>query len=299
MTITEAKQIPLKDLLAIWGFHPVKETKDYYLYYSVFQKDKVPLFYVFKSTNTWKDFGKNLEGHTINLVMELYQYDAFKAIKLLTTMKNTSHKKDSLFELHNENWREMLQQTRITKIKTQSLITYLTLQLGLLPRIWKSHPNLYELDYQSKDLEGVWRTFSTIAWLTDIGSYDLHILETKNVSFGPTHITTIFGDTADINVFDHFFNYLSALQYFDVPKFRNTTIILNSLHNTPKIDEILKSAEIVNLFLNNSEFEGKEVAITIKSRASPNQSIINRSLQIHPKHENFNDFLLETNIKKN
>jgi DNA primase len=82
-------------------------------------------------------------------------------------------------------------------------------------------------------------------------------------------------------------DFLSALVYYQQSIPINTTIVLNSLSNLRRINNLLPNFTQINLFLDNDN-AGENATNDIISQF-PNA--VNHSRIIYPEYKDFNDFL--------
>ena len=83
MTYQEANNISIKDYLESLGILPVVDKLYYGMYHSPLRQDDTPSFKVDYGVNLWCDFGTGEGGSLIDLVMKLYECNAYGAISRL------------------------------------------------------------------------------------------------------------------------------------------------------------------------------------------------------------------------
>jgi hypothetical protein len=139
-------------------------------------------------------------------------------------------------------------------------------------------PQLKEAYYTNND-----KQYFALAFENDSNGYELRSKYFKGCT--KKDITTIPGKGNSLNLFEGFFDYLSALTCFD-ERSCNTTIVLNSLVNLDKVD--LTRYDKINLFLDNDK-SGIKTATDIIQK---HPGAVNRSQQFYRFCKDFNEYLL-------
>lgn len=286
MTLDQAKQISIKDYLASIGHYPVKEMPKSWLYYSPIHTEKTPSFHVMKDGKFYKDFGlDDKAGDIVNLVQKIHGLSIKAAFeKLQSTQIQASN--FSFYEKQTiTNKRDGFSTRPITKI---DLINYLAYR-KIPKEIWSKQANLFQACYYIIDAKKI-----NLAWKNDSGGFDLRGTGQKRFvsTEGIKDITTIPGGT-DINVFEGFFDYMSALTYFKTWKLKNTSVVLNSLSNIQKASKLFVPGININLFLDNDQAGHSATSQLIKVYSN----CVDRSKQLYPDHKDFNDFLINLSTK--
>jgi hypothetical protein len=172
-----------------------------------------------------------------------------------------------------------------TPINDPKLMVYLAIDRAIPAKVWQNVPELSQIIYCPMGARYDIR-YSNIAFRNDSGGFELRNREFKG-SLAPKTITTIPGTGNDLNLFEGFFDYMSALVYFKTPRLKNTTIILNSLANIKKARPAIEKAELINLFLDNDP-AGTGAANNLQAMFG---NCINRSLELYPDFHDFNDLV--------
>jgi hypothetical protein len=134
--------------------------------------------------------------------------------------------------------------------------------------------------------------YKAIGFKNDKGGFELRSRHFKGGT-SPKYYTTIkerFND--EINIFEGFFDFLSALTYYQVNFLEGTTIILNSVAFLEKVIPMLSSFKVVNSYLDNDK-AGEEAFMKLSNNHT---NVINRSKIIFPNHKDFNDCLMGIHI---
>jgi Toprim-like len=106
-------------------------------------------------------------------------------------------------------------------------------------------------------------------------------------------ITVFDKGTNHVNLFEGFFDFLSALQYYGTKTLKNTTVILNTNSNLKAFLAILTDNQIINSFLDND----KSGQTTVNQLVSKGFEVLNQSVNIYPNSKDFNDYLLGKSMK--
>ena len=119
------------------------------------------------------------------------------------------------------------------------------------------------------------------------GGYELRSKYFKGSS-SPKYYTLIKGQNkTTINLFEGFFDFLSALTYYNLQIPNKDTIILISLTFISDVLPLFAKSQKVNTFLDNDK-AGKNASIMLQNEFSV---VRNRSIEIYPEFNDFNDFL--------
>ena len=262
--------------------------------------------------NYFKDFLTNKVGDILNFVEYYYNLNTKEAIEELKKTFN-EHNLDRLNEIKEKNnifiqevqqklEKEKNNNIEIKKIQTlqnQALIDYLQtrgidLQTGI-------SAGIKEIYYQNKKNN---KNYFGLAFENNSGGFEVRNAYFKG-SFGTKDITTFENSKSnEINIFEGFLDYVSAIKLSKGKILQQNNIILNSVAETKKaIEAIEKMQHIkkVKLYLDNDN-AGKEATKLIKNELSKRKKeleiIDNSSFYKHCK--DINDFLQEKlQLKKN
>jgi DNA primase len=291
MNCKQANQLDINQVLKGLGVDGKPAGNNCTLYCSPLRQDDKPSFAVYADTNKWHDFGSGESGTLVDLVMKLHNCTTGQALAILAKNEPTQPAKPFLFKKQNEvekiySTDSKFQNVRIGQVTDTRLIDYLASR-GISCETWSQQKQLHQINYTTVGKQGNKYHCFNLAWQTDSGSFELRGTGNFKGCFGHKDITTIPGTGKDLNLFEGFFDYLSALEYFRAAILKNTTIVLNSLTNIKKAMAAIEQAEIVNLFLDNDP-PGTGAANNLYQKTG---NCINRSLELYPNHHDFNDFL--------
>ena len=281
MNAAQAKQIEITDLLSKLSFEPTKIQNYKVWYSSPLHAEKTPSFKVDLQKRLWIDYGLGIGGNIIDLVMQMYNLDFSEALQKLSELIGGDTKSFSFSQANplpaptpaTESKTEI---KKIQDIQNQALIDYLRKR-----KVKKYNNYLQEIYYTQND-----KNYFALAFKNDSDGY-----ETRNAYFkgciGKKDITTIKSSQNEkLSVFEGFMDYLSALTYYKIDKFKSDVIILNSVSNKNIIIPLLNRYKKVYLFLDNDK-AGNE---TKQELYTANHNCIDCS-NLYKNYKDFNDFL--------
>ena len=106
--------------------------------------------------------------------------------------------------------------------------------------------------------------YFAIGFPNDAGGYEVQNQYFKG-SFAPKTISTFsFSESDTLLLFEGFFDYLSALEYYNKTSFPATVIVLNSLSNLSKALHEIKRYSKMSTFFDHDK-TGRKAQETIKS----------------------------------
>jgi DNA primase len=242
--IRQIKDISIVDYLASLGHQPAKTHGNEYVYFSPIRNEHTPSFFVNPAKNVYKDWGKD-GGDIIKLVMELSSCDFLGAVSSLNSWKpGMSCGVISVQPIQNTHQVETgIEILEVKPLAHEALINYLNSRR--IPFSFAAH-YLKEIHYINKR-----KRFFSIGFANDNGGWALRNARFKNC-VGTNGITyfEVPGSTA-ISVFEGFFDFLSALVYFQVAQSKNSVIVLNSTSNLKSSFSILAKYGMVYTYLDN------------------------------------------------
>ncbi len=287
MNCDEARSISIVDFLSKNSIALVGENGTWYRYENPIRNERTPSFFVNKKKNYWKDFGSGEFGNIIDLVRIMNHTDITGALNILKENKLTQHHSFSFSQQESEidGSEAKLIIRHLQPIQNKALIQYLNYRKIPLTIAAKYLKEAYYINTNSH------KQFFGLAFKNDKGGYALsNKLKGGKLTVKPSYFTSIQGNPESVNIFEGFFNFLSALVYFKVNQPGNTTIVLNSLSNLNKVIPLLNQFKTVNLFLDHDpESQAGEKATEKIKSIHPN--VIDQSVKIYPGYKDFNDFL--------
>jgi hypothetical protein len=282
MNCTQAKKIPITHYLHTIGITP-KDVKNGSAWYcSPFRQETKPSFKVDRQNNIWYDFGTGTGGNLLDLVMNLNKTGIPGAL-LILQKPELSKPGFSFFEQQN-TYSGNIEIKHIQPLQNRALIEYL-LSRKITPA--KAANYLQEAYYKVND-----KQYFALAFKNDRGGFELRNKYFKGSS-SPKAVTTIPGTGKVVNIFEGFFNFLSALEHYRTAKPAGSCIVLNSVSNLENILNTLEQYNHVNLYLDNDR-AGELAAETIKSRF---KRVKDYSKSIYENFNDFNEFLTDCDKK--
>lgn len=283
--IDEAKQVNLLHYLSRKGFEPVRASHgSRFAFCSPFRTETNPSFYVDVKSNTYKDFGLDEKGGDIIQLAKKFNNEDFG--KAILDILDTTQTKG--FYAYNQEPKEPIKQggkiliSEVQPLQSLSLINYVESRAIRLQTALKY---LQEVVY----FNGSERKYFSIGFKNDSGGFELrNRIKDKEIKLcSSKDITTIeVQGSTTINVFEGFFSFLSALEYYQTDRPKNTTIVLNSLSLVNRIAKQLEQAQRVNLYLDN-DGPGAKAASKIMA-AYPQAKDCSK---VYTGYKDFNEFI--------
>ena len=291
MNSAQAKKIQITDYLEAQNVLPKKLIHNgrTAIYLSPFRNEKTASFHVDSEKNVWFDHGIGVGGNIVDLVMRVESTDFKGALEFLEN-KHVAHP----FSFHQQSHIPELLAPGI-EILAINIIRHHGLKQYISSRkisLVIANQYLKEVHYKVGSNQC---PYFAIGFINVLGGYELRNKYFKG-SNSPKHYSFIKGRSdEEINVYEGFFDFLSALELSndEVPHY--DTLVLNSLSNMNKCVYLIAKYNQLNLFLDN-DTAGINAAIYFNSLHC---NVINRSEQMFPNFKDFNDFLIGTNRSKN
>ena len=277
------KKISIIGYLESIGILPVNKVGNQFLYFSPINKENTPSFYVEPTKNVFFDWSNGLNGDIIDLVREIENLSFKQALNRILELKETP----SFSFSGNKSFSTPKNQITILnmlEIQNSSLIQYINsrcIDLDLARQYLK------EVHYLTND-----KKYFALGFKNDSGGFELR----NGIGYkGKTRnaITTLENNSKNLSLFEGFFDFLSALQFYNLNKPHNNTIILNTTNNLPSMKETAKNYNQIFAYLDND----KAGLNTINKLLTYNNNIQNKSLEMYPNHKDFNHFLVSNRNK--
>jgi len=265
MNCSEAKKISIVGYLASIGKQPESVKNNSVWYCSPFRQESKASFKVDRQSNIWYDFGSGSGGNVLDLVMQINNTGLTGALLILQKPELSKHT-FSFFEQQN-SYSENIEIKHVQHLQNRALIQYLVSREVTQD---KARNYVQEAYYQVKG-----KQYFSLAFKNDRGGFELRNKYFKGSS-SPKEITTIPGSKEVLNISEGFFDFLSALEFYEVKKPTGTCIVLNSLSNLDSILNKITDYQKINLYLDNDN-PGIQAANKIKeihSRVSDYSKII-------------------------
>ena len=280
--LAKARAVQITNYLTTLGIQPVRTSGKSLVYNSPFREEKTASFHVYLSDNRFHDFGDTSKGKSvIDLVQNLHGISFSQAVELLVGTALPIAPVSSFVgqKSKNEGIKQVI--TEIKPLQNSSLIKYCrdrAIGFEVAARWFKE----VHYTYNQKRYFGV-------GCQNDLGGYVTRNALMKHPNnIGIAGITTVkSGNTQSLAIFEGYFDYLSAMEYYERNAPTNTVIILNSVSNLKQAFPLILETKKINLFLDN-DTAGRKALEAIKATG---KTIIDHS-SIYAKYNDFNEFLV-------
>ena len=287
MNAKEINRISIKNYLAELNILPAKDRGYYGLYHSPFREDYNASMKVDFEKNLWMDYGANIGGTLIDLVMQIEKCEVEKAISLLCEKEKFNRNGDFSFHgknrIKNERTPAFIIQN-IRDIKNPALINYL-LERGINVNIAMHHCK--EVSYLVND-----KYYFAIGYKNDINGYELRNKYFKGCTSKAPTTNGVGNDVC--KVFEGFVDYLSYLTLKNTFYLQESSVVLNSISNLEKAESFITSHNTIVTYLDNDE-AGRRATSYLKSFG---KNLINKSSH-YQNHKDLNDYLKSGKNLKN
>ncbi len=280
--IQALKQIPIAAYLEAKGFTYHSKRGNTLLYSSPFRGDSTPSFYVYLNDNKYHDFGAGENGGDI--IQLATKFNAGSFTNAVTELENMNLGVTPAFSFAGQTVTISDSVVKIIEEKPlqhKALLNYLksrSIELSLAMLYLK------EVIYEVKG-----KSWFGIGFQNDLGGYEIrnciNDIDIKTSTKPKTIRTIKVADSKNVNVFEGFFDFLSALSYYQLSEPNHSTIILNTLSFLPKTIAALSAYQRVNCFFDNDD-AGKKA---FKKCNEANLNVIDRSA-IYSDFKDFNEF---------
>lgn len=280
------KEYPIVEYLEKKGYEPVKMKNGEWLYRSPGSNESTPSFWVNIKKNVYMDYSGNNsntgeKGDIIRLVMCLENISNF--VDACNLIVNSDFKAvtnfgyDTTANIDEKKGIEILNVRSICRWAMVNYIESRRIKFSLANRFLK------EIDYKVNDT----RYFS-IGFQNDKGGFALRSALFKGQTM-PQYFTTLKGVESDtINIFEGFFSMLSCLQDFGFDCYKNTTYVLNSIHNLNKLIPLIPdNVKYINAFMDNDEAGKKALA----KLSGYDWQVFDKS-DLYKGYNDYNEFLM-------
>lgn len=268
----------ITDYLTSKGMHPAGEKGYEVIYYSPLKSERTPSFFVNPTKNRFIDFSTGERGDIFRLVMAVEKVDFKQALELLNALpKQPPFSFSGYTQNHHNSKVILLNVIPITKEVLKQYIAKRGIDLDLARKY------VSEVHYSTNG-----RNWYALGFKNDAGGYEIRNalnFKTKTIN----DITTIKTGSKRLSLFEGFFDFLSALQYYKIDKPNTETIVLNSISN---IDKVLR---LVPLYSHTSAFLDNDPAgiTTFNKIASLGVVITDYSASLYPNLKDFNAFICQ------
>lgn len=282
--ISSLKQTPIASYLDSLGIQPVKEANGQLLYHSPLTNENSPSFYVHPAKNVFNCFSSGEKGDVIRLITLLEKIAFNTALERLSSF-NPAQSNSFAFNGRNApNLSPMTpKSSKLILVDDKGtfgpmLTNYISSRA--IP-IEIANYYLQAIRYQNGRYD-----YQAVGFRTDKGSYALRAKCFKGW-LGQSAIRTItIAGSSEINLFEGFFDFLSALAYYQVAEPTHTTIILNSTVNLKQALPVLEGVKRVNCYFDNDN-TGRNTIAKLRALKLP----VNDCSHMYEAYNDFNTML--------
>jgi hypothetical protein len=270
MNTTQAKKIPLQEILAKLGLQPVKTFKSgaELAYHSPFREEKEPSLFVNTHKNVWNDFG-DIGGNALDFVIRYQNTDVKGALSFLEQIFGYGFvpppvkpvKVERTETIHNENT-FLLASIAPFGANKNSLFDYITVDRKIDPLIAAQY--LKEVRFSNRE-NG--KKYFAVGFSNLSGGFEIRnpyfksSIGTKDMSFVKGN-----GTGTEVWIFEGFMDFLSKLtqDHSEVPP--ADCLILNSVSYFEKAVHVVRSSgyKIAKSFLDNDR-AGDDTTLKFKA----------------------------------
>ncbi|MBO0953252.1 toprim domain-containing protein [Fibrella forsythiae] len=284
MDFQTAKRLPIVDYLNRRGVTPDQVLGNQVWYRSPLRSESTASFKVDATRNIWFDHGEGIGGTLIDLVTALDKVSPLEALRRLDSTQPINPP-TTLPDCQPRPARAEEHTVRIKSVKmlgNPALIQYAEHRRIPFPL---ARTYLQECYYSVDE-----KHFFGLGFANDLGGYELRNRLWQGCS-SPKAITTLPVEGSDtVSVFEGFFDFLSAMVYFNRSKPAHTVVVLNSAALLQTALPALHQYKRVHLFLDN-DATGIKAAGSVKATC---HNVVDYSTQYYPHHKDFNEFLIKS-----
>lgn len=285
MKIQDLKQYPITHYLQSVGIEPVQSKGGELVYHSPKTNERTPSFFVNPKKNVFFCYSSGRSGDLLTLIQYFEDVEFHTACNRLASLVNGNVPKNPFsfsgnkeFTHSHDTAQNTIKINHVKPLQSNALIAYCESRKIPFQIAFKF---LHEVHYTNNS-----KAYYSLGFKNDKGGFELRNQHFKGCT-APKAITTIEAENSKgIYLFEGFFDFLSAMAFFDTSKPLNTVVVLNSLVNLPQAKETLNKAEIIHCFLDRDKQGVKAVENLIKDGFN----VLDRSL-IYKECKDFNEFI--------
>ena len=286
MTTQEAKKIHIADYLQSLGYSPVKQQGKSLWYKSPFREEAEASFKVNTELNQWYDFGTGKGGNIIALAQELYGSD-YVPYLLGKIAEQAPHVRPVSFSFRQQASEPSFQHLKVGELTHPALLRYLQ-ERGINTALAQTECKELHFIHNGKP-------YFAIGFPNVAGGYEVRNRFFKGC-IAPKDISHIRQQGEPRNVcylFEGFMDYLSFLtiRVKNNPQYSRLTtqdyIILNSVSNLAKVENLLATYVQIGSFLDN-DTAGRNACESL--RAKFGERLLDKSLY-YREYKDLNDYL--------
>ena len=282
--IKALKQVSIVGYLADKGINPTTKSGAWLMYHSPLRDDSTPSFGVNPIKNIFNDLGSDDKGNVIELVMLVERLNFSSACSFLESLTSTYIDKPFSFISTSQSPENSHKQAQIVAIKPLQHFALIEYCKTRAISFKVAYQYLKEVEYTTKND----KKYFGVGFLNDSGGYAVRSqLQGGKINIGSQYFTSIIvPDSQSVIVFEGFFNFLSAVEYYG-RKPSMTAIILNSTSNLNKALPTISQYAKIYAYLDNDD-SGRKALEKLKQI---NKTVIDQS-DIYQDYNDFNEFLI-------
>lgn len=248
MNCKTANNLDIIEILANYNVHPRIQSKQEARCFSPFRNETEPSFNVNVNKNVWYDFGEDIGGTVVDLIMKLHNCSIAGALNILRENSFSFSQQN----LPISNLKPSFNIQKICKIQKPGLISYLhsrkidvSIARAYCEEIYHSYNTTKSHSTNATKLQcnNTIKPYYAIALLNDKGGYEIRNKYFKGC-IGPKAITTIDNSSKTVNTFEGFTDFLSYVTMYPESQKENfivtnsTALIMKSLVDYSKYEKI-------------------------------------------------------------
>lgn len=280
---TKLKNTPITNYLHSIGIEPISISGGRLVYSCPIKDEQTPSFMVHPATNKFKCFGCEQKGDIFELVTQIEKLDFIATLDRLASINpdyipyfSFIGQASSKSNIHT-NTSNGLELINVKPLQSHEWQAYV-IGRGIPLEVAEHYLN--EVKYQNGRY-----IYDAVGFKTDNSGFAIRSPKGKGFKafIGQSFISTIYiAGSSKVNLFEGFFDYLSALTYHKLLKPSFTTVVLNSTANLKQTLGMLQVAKSINCYLDN-DTSGRATLTRLQKLRLP---VIDRSTVYH----NFKDF---------
>lgn len=284
---TQLKSTPITSYLYSLGIEPISMSGGRLLYSCPIKDERTPSFMVHPATNKFKCFGCEHNGDVFELVTQIEKLDFLATLDRLASI-NCNYVPSFSFigqscsnssnQINSSDGLELINVKPLQSIEWQAYVIGRGIPLAIAEHY------LNEVNYRNGRY-----TYDAVGFKTNNNGFAIRSPKGKGFKafIGQSFISTIQIDgSSTVNLFEGFFDYLSALTYYKRLKPSCTTVVLNSTANLKQAIQVLEVAKSINCYLDN-DTSGRATLTRLQKLRLP---VIDRST-VYQNHKDFNEML--------
>ena len=288
MDIQRIKRTPITDLLSRLGHSPVKRSGREVWYRAPYREERTPSFRVNTEKNLWMDYGTGMGGDIFTLAGEfIHSKDFMEQARFIAEKSDLPLAVADVPQTGRCNNEPSFENVEIQPLKHYALTGYLA-ERGISAKIAAMH--CCQLNYR---VHG--KPYFAVGFPNMAGGYEIRNKFFKGC-VPPKDISLVKASENQenaCNVFEGFIDCLSAMT-LGMAKAEDC-MVLNSVANIGKAVRQLAGYGRINCYLDNDD-AGRRTLETLRKHFGDK---VTDCSTLYEAHKDLNDYLRETNKKRN